>query len=82
MSGHSSSDPKESFAQRVIMVEWESGMPLGANLFGANACFKRDVLWIPTSDLDKGQEEHTIGSKERSSASPMCVFIMSAEICG
>ena len=30
--------------------------PLGSKLCVANVGFKRDVLWIPTSDLDKGQE--------------------------
>ena len=63
------------------MVEWKSGMPLGANLFMARRVFKCDVLRILPSYLHEGQELHTFGIKERSSRSPMFVIIMSAEIC-
>ena len=71
---------KWSSAQRVIMVEWESGMPLGARLFGATACFKRDVLRIEPSDLHKNSKQTSLGIKDWSCASGMFVIIMSAEI--
>ena len=61
------------------MVEWDSGRPLGPKLSMASRVFKRDVLRILTSDLDKGQEEHTLGIKERSCVSGMFVIIMRAE---
>ena len=63
------------------MVEWESGMPLGPKLCVASRAFKRDVLRIHLSDLDKGLEEHSLGVEQRSCAIAALVIIMSAEIC-
>ena len=63
------------------MVEWESGCPLGPKLCMASRVFKRDVLRILMSDLDDGQEKHTLGIKERSCVNAMFIIIMSAEIC-
>ena len=48
--------PKEAKAQGVIMVEWESGMPLGSKLCVASRAFKHDVREILLSDFDKGLE--------------------------
>ena len=45
------------------MVEWESGMPLGSNLFVASEVLFRDVLRIYLSDFGKGQEEPSLGIK-------------------
>ena len=55
-AGHYSSDPKESFARGVIMVEWEYGRPLGAKLFVAERVFKCDVLRILLSEFHEGLE--------------------------
>ena len=55
-AGHLSSDPKESFARRVIMRAGEEHRQLAAKLFVANACFKHDVLRIVLSEFDEGQE--------------------------
>ena len=60
------------------MVEWESGMPLGAKLSMARRVFKCDVLRIPLSEFHEGLEEHTLGTNEISSASAMSVAIMGA----
>ena len=60
------------------MVEWESGMLFEAKLCMARRVFKCDVLRILLSELHEGQEEHTLGTKERSSASAMSVLIMGA----
>ena len=60
------------------MVEWESGMPLGANIFVANGVFKCDMLRILLLQFHEGLEEHTLGTKERSSASAMSLVIMGA----
>ena len=62
------------------MVEWESGMPLGQTLCVASRAFKRDVLRIHLSDIDKGLEEHSSGTKERSNTRAVFVIITSAEI--
>ena len=35
-----------------------------AKLCVANACFKRDVLAIPSSHYDAGLEEHSLGVEE------------------
>ena len=61
------------------MAEWDSGWPLGPRLCVASQVFECDVLRILVSDFDKGQEEHTLGIKERSRGSPMFVIIMSVE---
>ena len=61
------------------MVAWDSGLLLGPNRYMASRVFKRDVLRILMSDLDDGQENHTLGIKERSSVSGMSVVIMRAE---
>ena len=62
------------------MVEWESGMPLGPKLFVARQVFKRDVLRILMSDLDKSQEQTSLGIKVSCCASAMSVVITGAEI--
>ena len=51
-AGHLNSDPKESFARRVIMRAGEEHGQLGSKLCVANACFKHDVLRIPSSHHD------------------------------
>ena len=38
--------------------------PLGANIYVANACFKRDVLRIETSDLHKNSKQTSLGIKD------------------
>ena len=63
----------------VIMVEWDSGWPLGPKLCVASRVFERDVLRILLSEFHKGQEEHTLGIKERSNGSPMFIINMRAE---
>ena len=45
------------------MVEWESGMPIGPNIFVAMEVFLCHVLKIPTSDLDKSKEQTSLGIK-------------------
>ena len=62
------------------MVEWESGRPLGAKLFMAERVLKCDVLRILMSDLDKSQEQTSLGIKVSCCASGMSVVIMSVEI--
>ena len=61
------------------MVAWDSGWPLGPKLSMARRAFNCDVLRIILSEFHKGQEKHTLGIKERSSASAMFVIIMRAE---
>ena len=61
------------------MVAWESGMPIGPNIFVAVEVFLSHVLKILTSDLDKGQEQTSLGIKVSPCASGMSVVIMSAE---
>ena len=61
------------------MVEWESGMPIGPNIFMAMEVFFCDVLKILTSEFDKGQEQTGLGIKVSCCASGMSVVIMSAE---
>ena len=73
-AGHSSSDPKESFARREIMRAGEEHRQLGANIFVANACFKRDVLVIPSSDHNAELEEHSSGVRLASSVSAELTF--------
>ena len=55
-AGHLSSDPKESFARRVIMRPGKEQPRWEAKLCMANACFKHDVLAIPSSHHDAGLE--------------------------
>ena len=55
-AGHLSSDPKESFARRVIMRAGEERRQMGANIFVANACFKHEVVRVVLSEFDEGQE--------------------------
>ena len=62
------------------MVEWESGRPLGAKLFMAERVFKCDVLRILMSDLDKSQEQTSLGIKVSCCAGGMSVVITGAEI--
>ena len=38
--------------------------PLGANIYVANACFKRDVLQIESSDLHKKIKQTSSGIKD------------------
>ena len=38
------------------MVEWDSGLPLGPNIYVARRVLDCDVLRILISDFDKGQE--------------------------
>ena len=61
------------------MVEWESGMPIVPNIFVAMEVFLCHVLKILTSDLDKAQEQTSLGIKVSPCASGMSVVIMSAE---
>ena len=61
------------------MVEWESGMPLGAKLCVAERVFNRRVLRIHLSDLDEGQEQTSLGIKVSCCAGGMSVVIMGAE---
>jgi hypothetical protein len=61
------------------MVAWESGMPIGPNIFMAMEVFVCDMLRILTSDLDKSQEQTRLGIKVSCCASGMSVVIMSAE---
>ena len=79
MSGHFRPDPKEPFARRVIMVAWEKGRPLRANIFMAEEVVNRRRLWILLSDLDKSQEQISLGIKDSCRASGMSVVIMGAE---
>ena len=47
---------QEAPAHRVIMVSGKIACHLESKLFMARRCFKRDVLRMLPSDLDKGQE--------------------------
>ena len=47
----------------------------------ANGVFKRRVLGLHLSDLDKILYRHPLGDEERSCVSPISVIIMGAEIC-
>ena len=60
------------------MVEWESGMPLGAKLCVAERVFNRRVLRIHLSDLDEGQEQTSLGINVSCCARGMSVVIMGA----
>ena len=62
------------------MVEWESGMPLGAKLFMAEEVFNRDELRILLSEFDKSQDVTSLGIKVSCCAIGMSVVIMGAEI--
>ena len=48
-------------AHRVIMRAGDQHRQLGAKLWVANACFKHDVLRIPSSHHDAELEEHSSG---------------------
>ena len=61
------------------MVSWEFGMPIGPKLCVAMGVFFCHVLRILMSDLDKNQEETSLGIKDSCCASGMSVIIMSAE---
>ena len=61
------------------MVAWEFGMPIGAKLFMAEEVFFCDVLRILMSDLDKSQEEPSLGINDSCCASGMSAVIMGAE---
>ena len=61
------------------MVAWESGMPIGPNIFMAMEVFFCHVLRILTSEFDKSQEQTSLGIKVSCCASGMSVVIMSAE---
>ena len=61
------------------MVAWEFGMPIGPNIFVAMEVFLCHVLKILTSDLDKSQEQTSLGIKVSCCASGMSVVIMGAE---
>ena len=39
------------------MVEWDSGWPLGPNIYMASRAFKRDVLGILLSDFDNNPKQ-------------------------
>ena len=64
------------------MVAWESGMPIGPNIFMAMEVFFCHVLRILTSEFDKSQEQTSLGIKVSCCASGMSVVIMSAEPSG
>ena len=61
------------------MVAWEKGRPLRANIFMAEEVFNHRGLWIPLSDLDKSQEQTSLGIKVSCCAGGMSVVIMGAE---
>ena len=61
------------------MVAWESGMPIGPNIFMAMEVFLCHVLKILTSEFDRSQEQTSLGIKVSCCASGMSVVIMSAE---
>ena len=72
-AGHLSSDPKESFARRVIMRPGKEQARLGSKLFMVRRAFKRDVLRIQPSDRHEILREHTRHIREsfpRSSGDP------------
>ena len=48
----------EASARRVIMRQWVQQPPWGPKLCMATRAFKRDVLRIPTSDLDALLRKH------------------------
>ena len=64
------------------MVAWEFGMPIGPNIFVAEEVFFCDVLRILMSDLDKSQEQTSLGIKVSCCVSGMSVVIMGAEPSG
>ena len=61
------------------MVAWESGMPMGPNIFVAMEVFFCHVLRILTSEFDKSQEQTSLGVKVSCCASGMSVVIMGTE---
>ena len=61
------------------MVAWESGMPIGPNIFVAEEVFFCHVLKILTSEFDKSQEQTSLGIMVACCARGMSVIIMSAE---
>ena len=61
------------------MVAWESGMPIGPNIFMAMEVFFCHVLRILTSEFDKSQEQTSLGIKVSCCASGMSVVIMGTE---
>ena len=72
-AGHLRSDPKESFARRVIMRPGKEQARLGSNIFMARRAFKRDVLLVQPSDRHEILREHTRHIREsfpRSSGYP------------
>ena len=78
-AGHLSSDPKESFARRIIMRPGKEQPRWEANIFMANACFKHDVLVILSSDHNAELEEHRPSVRLATSDSPMSIIITSAD---
>ena len=62
------------------MVTGKKGRPLRENIFIAERVFKCDVLQIHLSDLDKSQEQTSLGIKVSCCASGMSVVITGAEI--
>ena len=62
------------------MVEWESGMPLGAKLFMAEEVFNRRVLRIILSEVDKSHDVTRLVIKVSGCARAMSVVIICADI--
>ena len=62
------------------MVTGEKGRPLRANIFVAEEAFNCCGLWILLSDVDKSQEQTSLGIKVSCCASGMSVVIMGADI--
>ena len=67
------------YRQLQIMRTGMKSPPNGANIFVARQVFKRDVLRIHLSDLDKGLEKQPLGTKERSCVKGMFIEMLSTE---
>ena len=70
---------EEAAARKVITVAWETGMPIGPNMFVAMEVFFCDVLRIDIPEFFEGIKEESLGMEEKSCVVTMSIIIMIAE---